>query len=265
MVNYILRLHLKIERAKKHILDLESEWTAFLKSGGYVIAPDDDLNKRERSYRVSIAKDIPDAISLIAGDAIHNLRSALDHVAYCLVSIGTGRPGPFPGIYFPVAETPAKYKTAFPGKVQGMRQDAIDALSIIEPYGGGKGEILWQLHSLDNIDKHRLLLTVHGALLAHTMPPTQRREIARRLAISWHGPTEIREVMIPTTIVPVKQGDTLLTIPEADLEDYMQFMVGPAFGEPSIVYGKPVIPTLHETMKFVRGIVTKFDGIGLFK
>ena len=41
-----------------------------------------------------------------------------------------------------------------------MRQDAIDAIRALEPYKGGKGENLWVLHRLNNIDKHRLIVTV---------------------------------------------------------------------------------------------------------
>jgi hypothetical protein len=226
----LMRLTQKIEWAKQHIVNLEAAWEAFFKSGGYVLAYNDDPDKRERSYYVAVAKDIPPSISLIAGDAIHNLRSSLDHIAHHLVVVGTQQPGPFGSVYFPIFETASKYKAGLPGKVKGMRQDAIDAITAIEPYGGGKGEILWQLHCLNNIDKHQLLLTVYGALFAHSMLPTHRQEMQRIYVGSHPGriPPDLGGVSVTASRFPVKQGDVLLTIPHSEMEQYMNFTLGPA-------------------------------------
>lgn len=260
-------LHAKLERAKKHILDLEAEWRNFFKGGGYTIAPDDDLQKRERRYYLAVAKDIPPAISLIAGDAIHNLRSSLDHLAHHLVAIGTGLPGPFTRTYFPICESASKYKTESAGKVKGMRQAAIDAIDAIEPYGGGAGHTLWQLHELDRIDKHRLLLTVYGELLSHSLLPSQREQIIKRYFASHPGgtPPDLSNTNIAPIrrISPLKEGDTLLTVPESELEQYMNFALGVAFGEPKILQGDPVIETLNSMAQFVEMILRQFEGLGL--
>lgn len=104
-------------------------------------------------------------LSLIAGDAIHNLRSVLDHLAHHLVCIGMNSRGPFSHVYFPIAENRKKYDTTKADFVEGMRKDAKDAIDAEEPYGGGKGRLLWQLHQLDIIDKHRTVYTIgHGRL-----------------------------------------------------------------------------------------------------
>jgi len=44
-----------------------------------------------------------------------------------------------------------------------MGNAAINAIDTTEPYQGGKGHSLWVLHKLNNIDKHRLLITVGSA------------------------------------------------------------------------------------------------------
>ena len=46
-----------------------------------------------------------------------------------------------------------------------MGQDAEDAISAVEPYEGGKGDLLWRLHRLSIVDKHRLPLAIVGGNL----------------------------------------------------------------------------------------------------
>jgi hypothetical protein len=259
----------RIERAKKHILDLEEAWNAFSQEGAYTILFKDDPQKKERSYYLAAVKNFPLDFPLIIGDAIHNLRSALDHLAHLLMSVGTASPGPFPHVYFPISEDASKYKADSRRKVQGMRQDAIEAIDAIEPYGGGAGEALYQLHCLNNIDKHRLLLTVWSYLQAHTLLPSQRAKVTERYIGSYPGgtPPDLRHVLIAPTVkhFPLKEGDVLLTIPHSEMEATMQLRLDIAFGEPKIIEGKSVFESVHNWMNLIRALVFRFDGMGLFK
>ena len=99
------RIHLvrlKIERAKKHIRDADVACN-FYATDPYVVVPKRDPKTREVSFYLAHVDDVPVGISAIAGDAIHNLRSALDYLAYQLVAIAAGQTPPN-FIYFPVAE-----------------------------------------------------------------------------------------------------------------------------------------------------------------
>ena len=51
-----------------------------------------------------------------------------------------------------------------------MRKDAVDAIDAIKPYKGGN-DTLWRLHGLNNIDKHRLLITVGLAYRFQSVTP----------------------------------------------------------------------------------------------
>ena len=44
-----------------------------------------------------------------------------------------------------------------------MSPQAIAAIDAIQPYAGGN-DVLWNLHALNNIDKHRLILTAGSAV-----------------------------------------------------------------------------------------------------
>src|SRR5712692_6108746 len=100
-----------------------------------------------------------DAVCL-AGDIVHNLRAALDHLAQQLALLGcpTLNDKELRQIEFPIAETLCKYEADKARKVKGMRPEAIEAIDRLRPYKDGN-HALWRLHELDNIDKHRTLFT----------------------------------------------------------------------------------------------------------
>ena len=81
----------KVERAKEHLRTLETEVRSYLASTPYVIGTRRDPESRRLIYFLVSVRPTPLKISAMLGDTIHNLRSALDHVAYQLVSVGMGK------------------------------------------------------------------------------------------------------------------------------------------------------------------------------
>jgi len=261
------RLRSKLERAKEQINELKTEWDGFFQPGTYIVQFKDDPNTRERTYYLDSVTEIPDSIPLIIGDVIQNLRSSLDHLAHHLVCVGNGDPGPHTHVYFPIAKDSTEYKTMRDRRIKGMRQDAIDAIDAIEPYGGGAGDFLWQLHQLNIIDKHRLLLTVYANLSGHSILPSQRQRITKNFLGSSPGRKvpSLVGAFIPPPVkrFPLKAGDILL--PESELEENMNFLLEIAFGEPKIVEGKPVFELLHQAATVIGGIMLNFDQAGLLQ
>jgi hypothetical protein len=143
----------KIKWANKHINDFRAAVAGFMKSNPYGILVETDRNTRKRIYTVTKVTPVPPQIRLIAGDAIQNLRSALDYLACGLVRVTKTEPSKY--VCFPISESERLVKQ----QVEGMRHDAIDAIKRIKPYKGGD-DILWRLHRLNIIDKHRLLMAV---------------------------------------------------------------------------------------------------------
>jgi len=150
----------KIKRAKEHVSDLEREIRRFLDANPYKVGTKRDSKSRRLIYYVSGVQATPECLALIAGDAVQNLMSALDHLAYQLVLSDTGDKPPNPNwIYFPIADDAAKYEAKKHRKMEGARQETLDAIDAIRPYKGGN-DLLWSLYRLNNIEKHRLLITV---------------------------------------------------------------------------------------------------------
>src|ERR1700722_10023534 len=115
----------KLERANHHISDLKSAVSKFLNSGPYKTVGYIDSDGRP-TYCVANVSPIDHIIPVIVGDAIQNLRAALDYISCSLWSRTNS--GECKRVYFPVASA-SDYKTKGLGKIKGMGQDAIDAIS----------------------------------------------------------------------------------------------------------------------------------------
>jgi hypothetical protein len=175
-MNRIDSLWQKLERAEEHVRDLGREMTVFLESCPYSVAVKDDEESGKRVYYALNVGDVPSRISAIAGDAIHNLRSVLDHLAWHLVDVAGNTPTFSTG--FPVSFNATKYPDERKVKVKGMRQDAIELIDALKPYKGGNDEV-WRLHRLDIIDKHRALIAAGMAVLGQSIIPSLREQFTK--------------------------------------------------------------------------------------
>jgi len=258
------RLLLKVQRSRKHVLDLEAEQDRFFKTNPYRFRFETNPQTGNRDYYLADAKPIPLEFSLLIGDALNNLRAALDHTAYHLVCVGVGAIRSFPDAKFPIYENAPDYHSKRNGAVAGMRQDAIKAIDAIQPYGGGAGEYFWHLARLNNIDKHRLLVTAWTSLFGIPTSRSDREFIAR-----FHGgsPDDYQgsTMAVHPRIVPLKAGDKICTIPKSEVHENMNFLLGVAFSEPEMVRGNPVVETLHEMTKVVHDLIVDFYRFGLFR
>jgi hypothetical protein len=249
----------KVERAKEHIRDLEVEIRAFLATKPYEVSAKRDPQTRRLLYYVASVRETPIKIATVTGDVIQNLRSALDHLAYQLILVGGGTPDRRSA--FPITDTddPAQYKANRTGKVKGMRQDAIDAIDALNPYKGGN-DTLWRIHKLNNIDKHRAVLTVGSAYNSFNAGAHMHR--------LW--PPHIKEKfpVLPVLNVflrpanrqfPLKQGNILFRdAPNAEVNEQMQFVFEVAFGEPQVIEGEPLLPTLVQMSDYVDNLIISF-------
>jgi hypothetical protein len=203
---------------------------------------------RRLIYYVSRVEPTPTFFATITGDAIENLRSALDHLAYQLFLVGTNGTTGGRHVYFPIDRDIAEYRRNLPRRTRGMRQDAIDTLNAIEPYKGGKGHDLWVLHELNNLDKHRLLVTVGSAYQsfnvgAHMQPMMQKQALVAGLPL----PPKIDVYLRPAdNLCPLTVGDELF-IDDVDAEENkgMDFRFNISLKEPGIVEG-PLLDTVQQ-------------------
>ncbi|HLW52531.1 MAG TPA: hypothetical protein VKW06_06780 [Candidatus Angelobacter sp.] len=238
---------MKIERAKEHIRNLDATIQAFLSDKPYRIGakPHSIPSLEHTTLYVAEVKPVPDNISLILGDAIHNLRSALDHLAWQLVELGGGKPDK--NTYFPICERPHQYASMMGNReIQKIPKDARDILEAIQPYNT-MDMTLWLLHQLDISDKHRLLLTVVTSMDKWGVDFA----LGQTLWFNEHR------------FLPLVVGYEIINIPTSTYhrQPHHNFQLGVdiAFGESEIPEGELVIYTLKKMVDFVEGFVSKFD------
>ena len=70
---------LKLIWANQRITEAHSYWERFLETDFYKLVVETDEGDGGDILKVSLAKDIPADLVLCIGDAIHNLKSALDY------------------------------------------------------------------------------------------------------------------------------------------------------------------------------------------
>lgn len=257
----------KVERAKEHIRDLEAEISAFLETNPYETFPDEDRETGDFLVRLRVHAEPPLRWGAVAGDALHNLRSALDILwRHVMGAVDSDRKTAFP--VYPSAE---KFEAERSRVVKSRRKTAMDILHAIKPYKGGN-DALWALHELDNIDKHRILIPVGSAVgsfkTTFTLGILKAMFPDRWAALEAAFP-EITlsvlasEVMIPGFgAYPLKDGAILYRARAAGLSHMdmnPQFTFTIAFGEGEVIQGYPLIPTLEQYAQLVDDIVNQFS------
>lgn len=152
---------LKIERADFHINDLQLQINAFLARNPYKVVAEKyaEAGVIGFAWTLRVGESIPEHFPNIIGDAIHNLRDALDH-SVSAIARSTGHSDR--GKYFPSANSPESFKAAIEeGLEKWAPTKVINVLKTgIQPYFGGHSPLLRSLHKLSVIDKHRLIAPV---------------------------------------------------------------------------------------------------------
>jgi hypothetical protein len=154
----------KIDRAKAHLNDFDRRARRVEDACRKAIVRERDEQRSEYVFRFNRVPAVSAVLSAIIGDAIHNLRVSLDHLAWQLVIATDGTPstGRDP-TSFPIMETPPaadRYGRTRPQINPGVPKKLREILDEVQPYKRPKPEHheLAILHRLDISDKHRELL-----------------------------------------------------------------------------------------------------------
>jgi hypothetical protein len=241
---------LKLERAKHHLAELQRLLKSFYES-----APCEILNRinpeneTRREYYIANAKEPPDEILLVTGDILQNLRCALDHIAYALCSGSRKRRD---RIYFPIAESKMKYEENKMDWTRGMSKDAKAKLDELKPYKGGN-DVLWRLHKLSNIDKHRLLITTECCFVTLDVAPFLRETVDE----------DFRDLIRPAVFkmeppVPLRDGELLTyDLPNAN-EKPIPFGFEIRIAESEVVSGENLFEVIAGSIKTVESVFESF-------
>ena len=245
---------LKLNRAKFHIECLKAAIAAFIATQPHAFVMEENAELGQVTYKVVKVDPLPPIISAIVGDALYNLRAALDHLAQQFYLVGSGSSAQSSEVAFPIFKDISSYRDNFRRKVKGMREDAIAFIESTKPYRGDGGtEALWKLHALNNIDKHRVVLAVQAAAGPVGLDVTQW--IMDLNATGQKGQFSMNFIM-PQTKCPVEVGDELFTEVGPRNPSYQ---VRPIFfmtlHEPSVIKPQPITRALEEFAATVERIL----------
>ena len=235
---------LKIKRADQHVSELNSILQSFLNTDFYRLHieknPQDGLNV----LKFEATRDMPCEVPLIMGDAIHNLRAALDLMACEIVTLAGDMPDRY--INFPFqTDRNQLIATINGGKIKAAPPAIIDLIvDTIKPYKGGD-DVLYAMNDLDIMDKHRLLIPVVAvtAITDVNMSDECGNTFHFRTIAVGHG-GKLNLVGTPTNIKITKQGNPAFDV---------------FFDKGQVFEGKSVIPTLHQLSQLVSSIVQTIE------
>ena len=234
---------LKLERAKEHINDLQTRAQFFADTHPHVISINRDEDTSDDILSISPAEPFPVEFSVILGDALHNLRAALDHAWFGMIRDADRH------TKFPVRETRDGFEAAIGGVEKRACEDIIRHLKdVIQPYRGGNGEMVLDLHTLDIIDKHSLLIANR-----------QFTVITGLRAVDERGEEfDIDDWLI---VPPYTASHSLKGHSRCEITDHGQATARVTFGEGMPLHGRYMMPTLKSFTEIVLGIISDFERI----
>lgn len=165
----LLGIEWKIVRANEHLGSLHAEMSAWEASQPWRLVPDVRDQGAKHFYRLGFVNPIPIKWAVVLGEAVHDLRSALDQSVYWLSVDWTGQEAPYSA--FPVHRSKARfYETDKHGawtfrsgmnRIRSIGPGPRAFIEALQPYPQRhKRFYCWDvrtIHDLWNQDKHRLV------------------------------------------------------------------------------------------------------------
>jgi hypothetical protein len=250
----LLGPQLKLERARRLMDEFDAAFDDFKKSQTRKDVP--ELNADRRYYEFKFRMKQPTRLAPIVGDIIHNLRSALDLLA-CDLARMNGRTSrtAMAETWFPIFGSEAEFRNGADKKIRHLSPADQEIIRALKPYKGGN-DTLWQLHQLDILDKHRLILP---AVLAVSVTDVLIGPVAGegkpRMLAEFNAKLHREGVL--------KDGDVLFRVPASVMEQpteiEMKATLNVVFSETKIVDGEPVRGTLIRFGKAVQDVIKAFE------
>lgn len=236
---------LKVEWADQHIGNIEELLGTIHDARPNVLsAKDDPQGERGVQLRLDFSPILAHVrvMQMMVGDAVHNLRTALDHLAYNIVS-AFEKPPKY--LYFPIdAELNSLIAQPSFRVIQRLAPDIADLIvSEIKPYGAGNPFV--KLNQLDRADKHRLLLTHTITGKVHVYMSKNDDEVPDAAANSFIlNPAEPTRTPLPGTKAA------------AHNKNYRGAAFDVCFDKGLPFENEPIVPTMHQLTQLVAGVIS---------
>lgn len=206
----------------------------------------------ETRYR---GKRLPNEFGLMIGDIATNLRAVLDHIVWALVSPNLTSEDRKEDVGFPfVRERAALKRHIKRSMIERAGPKATELIDAIAPYPGGDDD-LYELHTLSNNYKHRLVAVVSDFVELHRVIDVKgkRKPVDLGGIRLGAGPGLHRSMNIFGKGIAIARDGT---VDPSQFE--MTFHL--AFADEGPFPRQPVIPTLTKLSIRVGDILSQFEG-----
>lgn len=211
---------LKLARAREHFKLLDAERRVFLATQPCFYVPYYDLDSGRHEIRARMIADPPIRLGLLAGDVIHNYRTALDHLVYQVAARGPrGEAGRGDRTQFPIFERKRDFDSHVAIYLKGVPKDAVPVFELCQPYQGGE-RLISLIARLDDRDKHRVLTPVVSA------PHAGRLHLIGENALRVETPPELTHIEDGTVVC------VFWTPPHVDVTARFELETTLLFGDP---------------------------------
>lgn len=220
----------KLRRAESHIRSLDAAIERYFRTDWYTC---EFRRTPQGQYNLNVViRGQPKDFGLIVGDAIHNLRTALDLLAVEVVGRNGGNTK---SVYFPFADSADNLEGMITRRNFHRASPADQALlKSLQPYTGGD-RLLRSLHNLDIQDKHHSLIP-HASVVTTPRVSVKTDEAGNPVGFSEGRP----ELQVDANEAP---------------------KVKFTFPEDSVLPGEDVLEILWRLHEHVRAIVNRFAAV----
>jgi hypothetical protein len=245
----------KLSRGREHIGAVMAETQAYIAREPFTVTEAEQDDTHVWTV-VNVKEQVPAHLALLVGDAVHNLRVALDHLAWALVASAGHHPDS---------------KTCFPIRdhVRLKRRDVQEAMrgvpppvikTVIDQHQLHHAD-LWAVHRLDVVDKHRLVLVVGAAYTALHV------RMAMTPPAHWPGSTG-KEIEFPTlrmkpedTLFPLKDGERVFGRPRDEADANTGFRHLPPGFEFEVALGADDTPLAGESLVVLERLASTVEAV----
>lgn len=260
---------IKIARADKHIEDLASRLAEWTDCGGYTIVEEIEAND-DAVYRLRIVRPLDESWGAIVGDALNNLRSALDTTVWQFVRARHGIASP--ECKFAILGDSEKQKAFLKGKKETFGKELHDLINEAEAYHRGGNKSLSLLANIDNESKHRGIFPVvvdvsHAEVSFEKMrfrvAPAHRTDPKPIRGFSIQGDSGAFSPTIrPLPRGPLNDNDILFRVTAAERAAQAGMQLKPiiqvAFGDSEFIQCEPILKTLVDLRDYVASLLDPF-------
>lgn len=162
----------KLRRSEEHFDDVKNEIVAWSKKDGYAFFLEHNSDFTEYRMVTRLIGVEPDLVrwSLMIGDAISNLRDALDHMIYAIAKVQTvNKPtAKIDRLSFLIVDEDTDFARYAPKNLGPILTNVVTAIERFQPYNRPHKVIppvLEILRELSNANKHRLLQLTAAAIV----------------------------------------------------------------------------------------------------